>query len=118
MRPLPAHDLSEITRDASEDLATLVGAKLLITGATGFFGRWLLASFAHANRALGLGAHCTALARRAHLLATIDPVLACESSISLVDGDVRSWSPESSVAFTHVIHAATAASAGATTSRT
>ena len=110
MRALPERDLDEITRGARDELASLRGARVLVTGATGFVGRWLLASFVHANRTLGLGAHCTALARRAHALADVDPALASEAAITLVDGDVRSWAPSSDVSFTHVIHAATSAS--------
>lgn len=103
---LPRDDLADVTCDAEADLRTLAGASLLITGATGFFGRWLVASFAHANSTLRLGAQCTALARRASVLRELDPELASDPSIALVDGDVRTW--ESPGPFTHVVHAATA----------
>ena len=46
----------------------LRGGRILITGATGFFGCWLLESFAWANRRLNLNAHAVALSRHPNAL--------------------------------------------------
>jgi len=80
--------------------------RMFVTGGTGFIGRWLLESFAWANRRLSLGAELTALTRDPAAFSSRAPHLAEDPSIHLHHGDVRSfiW-PEGS--FSHVIHGAT-----------
>ncbi len=109
MPSLPNSDLEEITRGGFADLKSLAGGHLLLTGASGFFGRWLVSSFLHANRTLGLRARCTAIARRAVRLREEDPLLAADAALELVDADVRTWVPPGGASFTHVIHAAASA---------
>jgi nucleoside-diphosphate-sugar epimerase len=88
----------------------LRGGRILITGATGFFGCWLLESFAWANRRLGLGARAVALARHPEVLVQKAYHLSSDPAITLHPADVRRGDfPEGE--FSHVIHAATAASA-------
>ncbi len=82
------------------------GERIFITGGTGFFGCWLLESFRHANRELGLGARATVLTRDAKAFARKAPHLAEDAAIVLVEGDVRGFAfPQEDHAF--VIHAAT-----------
>ena len=103
-----ASDLEEIlagTRGLWEELR---GGSIFITGATGFFGCWLLESFAWANQRLGLGAHATILTSNPDTLRNKLPHLA--SSVDVIVGDVRSFTfPDGN--FSHVIHAATESSA-------
>lgn len=82
---------------------------IFITGGTGFFGCWLLESFAKANRQLDLRASVTVLTRDPAGFQNKAPHLARDPAIHLLAGDVRSFSyPDTK--FSHVIHAATSVS--------
>ncbi len=86
------------------------GQKIFITGATGFFGCWLLESFAWANEKLKLNAEVVALTRNLENFKTKAPHLAANRAIRFQIGDVRDFQ-FSSEKFAFVIHAATEASA-------
>jgi dTDP-glucose 4,6-dehydratase len=86
----------------------LRGQRMFITGGTGFFGQWLLESFAHANGHLGLGAKAVVLTRHPDAFARKAPHLAANPAISFHAGDVRDFAfPAGS--FRLLIHAATEA---------
>lgn len=88
----------------------LRGARLFITGGTGFFGIWLLESLAAANARLDLGIRATVLSRRPDAFRARAPHLAASPIFDWRQGDVRSFEfPPGS--YSHVIHAGTAASA-------
>lgn len=103
-------DLETILARTERLWQDLRGERVLITGATGFFGCWLLESFAWANCRLNLGARAVALSRHPERLAQRAPHLAANPAITLHAADVchGEW-PEGE--FSHVIHAATEASA-------
>jgi dTDP-glucose 4,6-dehydratase len=87
----------------------LRGNRLFITGGTGFFGCWLLESFVWACDRLNLDAKAVVVTRRPEAFALKAPHLAAHPSLSLWQGDVRTFAfPEG--AFSHVIHAATSPS--------
>lgn len=105
-----ADDLDNILARTEPLWKELRGERILITGATGFFGCWLLESFAWANRVLNLGAQAVALSRQPATLGQKAPHLAADPAISFHASDIRHGDfPQGS--FSHVIHAAAEASA-------
>ncbi len=111
------HPINTLSRDLDEILARteplwqeLRGQRILITGATGFFGCWLLESFAWANKRLNLKAQAVGIARHPRVLAEKASHLSQDASIVMHAADVRSGNfPNGN--FSHCIHAATEASA-------
>lgn len=104
--PLPKEDLEHVLEHSRPLWEQLRGGRIFVTGATGFFGVWLLETFAHANRELGLGAELVGLSRDPEAFYAKVPHLALDPSITVHRGDVRDFQfPEGS--FTHVIHAGT-----------
>ena len=103
-------DLDHILAHTADVWAELRGARLFLTGGTGFFGCWLLESFVRACDALHLNATVTVLTRSPEAFHAKAPHLAEHPAIRLWRGDVRSFVfPEER--FTHLIHGATEASA-------
>ena len=83
-------DLEHIQAHAAPDLwEPLRGQAVFLTGGTGFFGRWLLESFAHVNRALDLNARAFVLTRDPARFSLRAPHLTVDPAIHLVAGDVR-----------------------------
>jgi len=107
---LPREDIDHVLRHTETVWPDLRGARVFITGGTGFFGRWLLESFVAANRAFALGAEVTVLTRDPDAAARRMPGASGEPSVRLLRGDVRDFAFPDRPA-THVIHGATAASA-------
>jgi dTDP-glucose 4,6-dehydratase len=108
-RPLPKEDLEHVLSHTRPLWEHLRGGRIFVTGATGFFGIWLLESFAFANKSLALGAKLVGLSRDPDAFYAKVPHLAHEGSISFHRGDIRDFDfPRGS--FTHVIHAGTTAS--------
>lgn len=104
MPELPPGDLEEaVERAGSWD--SIRGGRLLITGGTGFIGRWLLETFARANSLFGLGASAVVVTRDAERFRRAAPHLASRADIVLHTGDIRSCEfPQGP--FSHVIHGA------------
>jgi dTDP-glucose 4,6-dehydratase len=107
--PLSA-DLNEILRRGADLWEDLRGARLFITGGTGFYGKWLLESLAWVNAHLRLGVEAVVLTRRSQSFRSEAPHLASDSAIHLHEGDIRTF-PFPEGKYTHLIHAATPASA-------
>lgn len=107
--PLPPDDLEHVLAHTEALWEQLRGGRIFVTGATGFFGIWLLETFAHANERLGLNAELVGLSRDPKAFAAKVPHLSSHSSIRLHTGDVRDF--EFPVGgFSHVVHAGTTSS--------
>ncbi len=83
----------------------LSNASLLITGATGWFGVWLLDSLCIADDILHLGLRITAVSRDPSRFLGRFPAFAGDPRISWIPSDVRRIAPGSGN-FTHIIHGA------------
>jgi nucleoside-diphosphate-sugar epimerase len=104
-----AFDLEHVLAQTGGLWEALRGARVFLTGGTGFFGCWLLETFLWANDRLRLGASIVVLTRDATGFATKAPHLARHPAVTLHDGDVRTFTFPGG-AFSHVIHAATTSS--------
>jgi nucleoside-diphosphate-sugar epimerase len=110
VKPLPPEDLAHILALTREHWAEARWKSFFITGGTGFFGMWLLESFAHINDALGLGMRATVLTRDPAAFALKAPHLTSRADLHFIAGDVRTFTFPAG-RFDYVVHAATEASA-------
>jgi len=106
MPALPRIDLQAIFTQLEPVWPALAGARLFVTGGTGFFGQWLLESFLDAYDRGAHDARVTVLTRDASGFTARAPQIALHRAVTLHAGDVTSFTfPDG--AFSHVIHAAT-----------
>lgn len=108
VKPLPPTDLDSVLTHTRELWAEARGQSFFITGGTGFFGMWLLESFAYINDALGLGMRATVLTRDPAAFAKKAPHLSQRSDLSFIQGDIRTFTFPAGT-FAYIIHAATEA---------
>jgi nucleoside-diphosphate-sugar epimerase len=107
---LPGDDLDHVLMYTRELWEELRGERLFITGGTGFFGRWIVETFIHANDRLSLEASAVILTRNPESFALKAPHLADRNDLKMHQGDVRDFDfPDGD--FSHVIHAGTTSSA-------
>src|SRR6476660_9466067 len=101
-----ARDLDHVLAHSGDIWEELRGSNLLITGGTGFVGRWLLESLVWAEERYQLGLRAVVLTRDPRRFAASAPDLAARHSISLVPGDMGSFDVgDGDIDF--VMHAAT-----------
>lgn len=103
-------DLENIMHQTETIWPDLHTARIFITGGTGFIGCWLLETLKYANENLNLGMTVTILTRNAASFKKKAPHIASYSAFNFIEGNIGNFVfPEGN--FSHVIHAATDASA-------
>jgi dTDP-glucose 4,6-dehydratase len=106
MRNPLAHDLDHVLAQTSGLWDELRGARVFVTGGTGFVGCWLMETFLWANDCLGLQASVAVLTRNGQGFRQKAPHLAGHPAVTVFDGDVRNFEfPDA--AYSHVVHAGT-----------
>lgn len=105
-------DLKYILNSTSKilDDNLIKGSNIFITGATGFFGKWLLESFIYMNKELNLNVNICALSRNPENFLQQFPFYKNEKCLTWIKGDIRTFEfPKEQ--FEYIIHAATDADA-------
>lgn len=103
-------DLDHVFQLLVDDFSAARGARVFLTGGTGFFGTWLVESALHANRMQSLGLKLVLLTRDPARWAALNPHLANDPAVVAVRGDVTQFSaaswPQNLGTFDYLIHAA------------
>lgn len=103
-------DLASVMSLTEQVFLDLKGARIFLTGGTGFIGCWLLESIRYADMKLDLDIEVTVLTRNFESFKIKAPHLAAYPKFHFIYGDVMDFaSPKQS--YSHLIHAATDASA-------
>ena len=98
-------DFDHVLNHTSELWKDLRGARLFITGGSGFVGKWLVETLLAADEHHRLGLQLTVLTRDGAGFRAKLPWIAAAPAVTVAQGDVRSFAfPDG--AFSHVIHAA------------
>jgi nucleoside-diphosphate-sugar epimerase len=108
MNRLPARDLAEVTERVGASWSALAGGHVLVTGAAGFVGSWMVESLLHASDELSLNVGVTALVRNGASFRGRFPHLIASPALQVLETDVRSF--HAPVPPTHIVHAASATS--------
>lgn len=109
----PQIDVGAIVGSVGIDWLQLKKARLLITGGTGFIGRWMLAALIAADLRYDLNMQVVLITRDPRRFAAAAPDLFAHPAVTAVAGDVSTgFTADGS--FDFVIHAATDASADLT----
>jgi len=103
-------DRAAMLEALSPDWALLRGARIFMTGGTGFIGRWMLEALRDADDRHGLDIELVALSRNPELFAAKAPHLAAYPAFRFLAGDALAFQSPAG-GFSHVLHAATDASA-------
>ncbi len=108
MKRLPEADLDAAIVLSEDCLRSLHGARLFLTGCTGFVGVWILDTVLRARHRLGLDIDLTVLSRNPDLFLSRFPWFVNTARLRFVRGDVSAFAhPEGD--FSHVVHGATTA---------
>lgn len=104
---IPVEELDQVIDDVDPCWDQLRGKRILITGGTGFIGKWLLASFLRANRRLSLSSQAIILSRRPKSFLSKFPELDDAAELVWLEKDVRQITQSDAPDCSFAIHAAT-----------
>jgi len=107
--PLAEADLTHILCHTGDAFAKLAGRRLVLTGCTGFFGKWLLEAFSFADRHLNLEMQLLVLTRAPAKFKAHFPWIAESPAIEFIEGDVRTFTVDGGPV-DYVLHGATSVS--------
>ena len=103
-------DFLAITQSIPLDLKLVVDSNLLITGASGFVGKWLTLSWLSAQQELNGSGRLMVVARNVNQLRQLCSIYGATNEVIYVDSDIRDFEIPSEFTPKYVIHAATPAS--------
>jgi len=110
LKRIAEEDLLHILKYTGSVWDALRNKSIFVTGATGFFGKWLLESFIFANNKFSLNASLYALSRNPESFLEQYPYYKKEVSVTFLKGNVQDFIfPDTDFQF--IIHAATDADA-------
>ena len=104
-------DVEKVSVSLEKVYKSLEGRRILLTGGTGFFGKWLLHSFLGLSKVYGADVGLTVLSRDPDQFLKTNPEFCGQAGLDFITGDVRSFAVPAGRDFDFVVHAATAASA-------
>lgn len=104
---LPTKDLNLVLSETPDVWRTLRGARVLITGATGFIGSWLVEAIQQANDALSADIRMVAISRSPDKARAVAPQVFNRADIEFISGDIRAPLPNGLGRIDACIHAAT-----------
>jgi len=110
LRRISEQDLQHVLDNVKDFAGQLKNKSIFVTGATGFFGKWLLETFIYINDKLSLNAKVCALSRSPEAFLKLNPFYKNEPSVSFIKGDIQDFDFPSET-FQFIIHAATDADA-------
>ncbi len=103
---LPAPDLAHVLGHGARELDELRGKQVLITGGSGFFGKWIVGALAFANAEQDLGVRLTVLSRQPEKFLEQYPEAGEVAGLRFQAGDVTDFF-ETEDRYDYIVHAAT-----------
>ena len=104
---IPTNDLDHILNSVGNKWENLKGATILLTGGTGFIGKWILDSFLYANKNCNLNAKIIVISRNPEKFSRVYPAIAGYSEIEWFAGDIIELPKGNFPVCKFAIHAAT-----------
>ena len=99
-------DICVALEHSGADITKLAGKVVLVTGGTGFFGRWFLALLVEVRRRLGGDLEIISVSRNPKIFLDGNPDLALEG-VEYLSGDIVSFKIPNHERVTHLVHLAT-----------